>query len=270
MSKARKNSLTVSAGVALNRKGENFISGNRIDLLEQIEQLGSISQAAKAVGLSYKGAWDAVDAMNNLAEQPLLLRATGGARGGGSRLTDYGRKIVNLYRRVEAGQNQVMARMQAELHDVERLNHVLKVITMRTSARNQFLGKVRHIRKGAVNAEVILDLGDSLEISASITNAAVSELGLKTGRAATAMIKASFVLLSPDADIRISARNKLTGVIAAITLGAVNSEIRLALAGGRILVAIVTTESVRALKLRKGQSCTALIKASNVLIAVND
>ena len=49
MSKARKNSLTVSAGVALNRRGKAFISGNRIDLLEQIDQLGSISQAAKAV-----------------------------------------------------------------------------------------------------------------------------------------------------------------------------------------------------------------------------
>ena len=84
------------------------------------------------------------------------------------------------------------------------------------------------------------------------------------------MIKASFVLLSPDADIRISARNKLTGVVAVITSGSVNSEVRLALAGGRTLVAIVTTESVRALNLRKGQSCTALVKASNVLIAVND
>jgi molybdate transport system regulatory protein len=270
MNKPRKNSLTVSAGLALHQQGSTFVSGNRIELLEQIEQLGSITQAAKAVGLSYKGAWDAVDTMNNMAEKPLLIRATGGSRGGGSRLTEYGRQIVQLYRQVESGKNQVLARMQAELHDVDRLSNMLKVITMKTSARNQFFGKVKRVRTGAVNADVILDVGEGLEIFANITNAAVRELGLKPGSTATALIKSSLVLLSPDADVRISARNKLTGTISAITAGSVNSEVKLSLAGGRTLVAIITAASVKELGLRKGQTCTALIKASHVLIAVND
>ena len=55
-----------------------FLGDTRIRLLEAIAKHGSISQAAKAVPLSYKAAWDAIDAMNNLAEHPLVTRVTGG------------------------------------------------------------------------------------------------------------------------------------------------------------------------------------------------
>ena len=64
-----------------------FLGDTRIRLLEAIDQHGSISQAAKAVPISYKAAWDAVDAMNNLADQPLVVRSTGGKNGGGTQLT---------------------------------------------------------------------------------------------------------------------------------------------------------------------------------------
>jgi molybdate transport system regulatory protein len=57
---------------------------------------------------------------------------------------------------------------------------------------------VKTVRKGAVNADVILELGDGLKIFANITNEAVTELGLKRGRKAVALIKSSFVLLSTD------------------------------------------------------------------------
>ena len=60
-----------------------FLGDKRVRLLEAIEAHGSISQAAKQVPLSYKAAWDAVDAMNNLADRPLVERSTGGRAGGG-------------------------------------------------------------------------------------------------------------------------------------------------------------------------------------------
>ncbi|WP_147073343.1 winged helix-turn-helix domain-containing protein, partial [Sulfuriferula plumbiphila] len=56
----------------------------RIELLEKIGELGSISAAAKALGLSYKAAWEAVEAMNNLSEAPLVERVAGGRHGGGT------------------------------------------------------------------------------------------------------------------------------------------------------------------------------------------
>ncbi|WP_129559352.1 winged helix-turn-helix domain-containing protein, partial [Bordetella pertussis] len=71
------------------RSGDQPWGGqHRIDLLAQIEATGSISAAARAAGMSYKGAWDAIDAMNNLAGEPLVLRSAGGRGGGGTRLTD--------------------------------------------------------------------------------------------------------------------------------------------------------------------------------------
>jgi molybdate transport system regulatory protein len=275
MSKSSKkqspaSSLGVAGRLHLERAGQRFLSGKRIDLLESIDRLGSITQAAKAVGLSYKGAWDAVDAMNNLAEQPLVLRATGGQHGGGSRLTDYGRQVAALYRQLQSGHERVLTRMQADIPDPQRLTDLLQVLTLRTSARNQLRGVVKTIRKGAVNADVVLDVGDGLEIFANITNESVRELGLRRGRPAVALIKSSFVLLSPDLHIRISARNRLPGIVSSITRGAVNSEVKLQLAGGRTLFAIVTADGLKELQLRKGSPCCALIKSSHVLIAVND
>ena len=84
------------------------------------------------------------------------------------------------------------------------------------------------------------------------------------------MIKASFILLSPDPDVRISARNRLRGTVTQVIPGAVNCEIKLQLAGARVLTAIITSDALEDLGLAKGAAFTALIKASHVLIAVND
>jgi len=141
---------------------------------------------------------------------------------------------------------------------------------MKTSARNQFSGTVKAVRKGAVNANVILDLGNGLEIFANITNEAVEDLDLKPGRNALALIKSSFVLLTPESNVRISARNQLRGTVREIIRGTVNDEVKLQLPGGLIITAIVTHEGVKELGLAQGAHCTALIKSSHILIAVND
>ena len=166
----------------------------------------------------------------------MLLRAAGGEHGGGSQLTGHGREVVRLYRLLESGQRRILARMQTKVHDIEQLNQLLRAIVMKTSARNQFRGKVKRLRKGAVNADVILDLGDGLEIFANITNEAVEDLQLKKGREAVALIKASFVLLSPDLNIRISARNRLAGVVSKMAFqGASIARLKIQLAGKRTL-----------------------------------
>jgi molybdate transport system regulatory protein len=270
MSRLKQRSLAVQGGLWLDRNGKKLVGADRIELLEAIDRLGSITHAAKAVGLSYKAAWDSMDAMNNLAQHPLLIRATGGPNGGGSHLTDHGRELVRLYRLLESGYQRLLTQMQAQVHDFSKLNELMKAITMRTSARNQYRGKVSTVRKGAVNSDVVLDIGDGVTVSASITNDAVEDLGLKPGRDAVALIKASFVLLTPDADIRVSARNKLRGTVCAIIPGAVNAEVKLKLAGARVLTAVITLDALEELNLAVGTPCTALVKASHVLIAVND
>jgi molybdate transport system regulatory protein len=177
---------------------------------------------------------------------------------------------VRLYRLLESGYQRLLVQMQAQLHDFDSLNELLRSITMKTSARNQYRGIVQSVQKGAVNADVILEIGDGLTIFANITNDAVEELKLKRGREATALIKSSLVLLSPDTSIRISARNRLYGTVAEVTAGAVNSEVVLQLPGARRLTAIVTNEAVQELQLAVGATCCALVKASHVILAVND
>ncbi|HEX8545052.1 MAG TPA: TOBE domain-containing protein [Pseudomonas sp.] len=140
---------------------------------------------------------------------------------------------------------------------------------MKISARNQLPGIVKVIERGAVNGSVTLDMGEGLELVANITNDSIDALGLADGLPALALIKASFVLLSPDAQVKISARNRLQGVISEIITGAVNSEVTLKLSGGRFLTAIITKDSVAELGLATGQPCTALIKASHIILAID-
>jgi molybdate transport system regulatory protein len=270
LAKTARRRLAVEGGLWLGRKGQTFLGANGIKLLESIDRMGSITHAAKVVGLSYKAAWDAVDAMNNLADKPLLIRATGGQHGGGSKLTAHGRELVRLYRLLESGYQRLLVQMQAKVHDIDRLSELIKAITMRTSARNQFRGTIKTVRKGTVNTDVILDVGDGLEIFANITNEAVEDLGLKPGRNALALIKASFVLLSPDPKPRISARNQLRGKVIEIIPGSVNSVVKIQLAGKRVITAVVTDDALNELGIKVGTACNALVKASHVLIAVND
>lgn len=80
----------------------------RIALLQHIAEQGSITRAAKAAGISYKAAWDAIDELNNLASQPLVKRSTGGRGGGGAHLSPEGERVLRLYQRLQALQAQIL------------------------------------------------------------------------------------------------------------------------------------------------------------------
>lgn len=82
--------------------GDDIAVGpGKIDLLEAIDATGSISAAARDRGMSYRRAWLLVDTMNRCFRQPVVEAATGGARGGGARLTATGERIVHHYRRAQ-------------------------------------------------------------------------------------------------------------------------------------------------------------------------
>jgi len=138
---------------------------------------------------------------------------------------------------------------------------------MKISTRNQLNGTVASIAKGAVNAEVSIKLAGSTNIVAVITNGAVEKLGLKEGVKATALFKASNVMVGTDVK-GISARNVLCGKISAIVEGVVNCEVSIDLGGGVIITSIITKESCTKLALAKGKEACGIIKASSVILAV--
>ncbi|MCH8181104.1 MAG: TOBE domain-containing protein [Proteobacteria bacterium] len=250
-----------------------FLGDTRIRLLEAIAQHGSILQAARHVPLSYKAAWDAVDAMNNLADQPLVERSTGGRRGGGTVLTDHGRKVVSLYRALETeyqlGLDRLMAQWgDVEASDVRAFQQVLRRMGMRTSARNQFACTVAGLREGEVDCEVRLRLDDAHELVAVITQDSAEQLGLEIGMDVVALVKASAVLLLTDEGLRTSARNQLWGTVERVTDGQVNAEVVISLGGGRTVTSVVTQASIATLGLARGVRVCAMFKSSSVILAV--
>jgi molybdate transport system regulatory protein len=253
----------------------NFLGDTRVRLLEAIGQHGSISQAAKHVPLSYKAAWDAVDVMNNLADQPLVARTTGGRAGGGTVLTEHGRRVVAMYRAVEAEYQLALDRLAGQFADapggdVPAFQRLLRRMAVRTSARNQFAGTVCGLHAGPVDFEVLVRLDASMELAAVVTRTSAEALGLAIGTEVVALVKSSSLLLLTDPTLRISARNQLWGTVSRIVTGPVNAEVTLDLGSGRSATAVVTRESVDSLGLAEGVRACAAFKVSSVILAVID
>lgn len=77
--------------------GDKFFGLGRAQLLKHIHESGSISNAAKAMGMSYKKAWAMVDDMNTKGTEPYVIAKKGGQKGGGTELTEAGKKMVESY-----------------------------------------------------------------------------------------------------------------------------------------------------------------------------
>lgn len=247
------------------------IGADRIRLLEAIETAGSITAAARSLGLSYRGAWLGVQALNAIFPRRMIEAQVGGADGGAARLTPAGKALLMAFRRIEGELNHVVSQLDEHLADeAEPLDRLAWRLGMKTSARNQFSGVVKTVTPGAVNSEVVIDIGGGAEIVAVVTNESVEELGLVPGRSALALVKASFVILAPGEEpLRTSARNRLPGVVVEHRPGAVNDEVVVEIAGGVRVTASITRESGEELGFRVGETAQALIKASHVLVAVD-
>ena len=97
-------------------RGDDIVFGpGKAALLESIEQTGSILAAGKAMGMSYKRAWQLVETMNRLFREPVVERMRGGADRGGARLTETGMQALALYRRIQDEAKAASAGSMAEL-----------------------------------------------------------------------------------------------------------------------------------------------------------
>ena len=140
---------------------------------------------------------------------------------------------------------------------------------MNVSARNIFKGTITSLVDGAVNAEVELTTAGHDKIVAIVTEGSVKSLGLAVGKDAIAYVKAPWVMiLTGEANIRFSARNQLSGKVATLSRGAINSEVGIELPGGAMVYSVVTNEAVMELGLKVGAAATALIKASHIVLGV--
>jgi molybdate transport system regulatory protein len=253
----------LSATVTLERAGLPRVALARMALVEAVGELGSISAAARKVGLSYKAAWDAVQALNNLFDAPLIAAAPGGKAGGAAQVTPRGQAALAAFRRVQAEMDAALAKLDGSLGA-----DVFWSLGMKTSARNALRGVISDITPGPVSGEVTISLAFGVSITAILTRRSIEDLGLEVGRPAIALIKASFVILAKGENLRTSARNQIAGVVTGREDGAVNTEVSLDIGGGKSLVATITLDSARALQIAVGDAVTALVKAPHVILAV--
>jgi molybdate transport system regulatory protein len=97
-------------------KGDVIAFGpGKADLLDAIEKTGSITAAARKLGMSYKRAWDLVDVMNKCFRAPLVATGRGGAARGGAQVTPLGRKILTRYRALQRALDKAGAGHAAKL-----------------------------------------------------------------------------------------------------------------------------------------------------------
>jgi len=257
--------MKLEGRVWLKEGDKSFLGSGRIELLEKIAKNGSIAKAAKEMGMSYKAAWDAVDAMNNLSETPLVERNTGGKNGGGTTLTPKGEEIVEVFKALEKKYEMFLNSIAKDASTFDMLYKNIRRINMKTSARNQLFGKITKIVKGAINSEVELDIGEGNVIVSVITNDSLDSLGFEVGEEAYAIVKASWIILAKEKPKKISARNVLEGVVKALIPGAVNSEIKIEV-GDKTLASVITNDAVDELKPKEGEKIFVIFKASNVIL----
>ena len=82
-------------------RGSPAMGPGKAELVERIAETGSISAAARAMGMSYRRAWQLVEALNAAFREPVVVTAVGGERGGGARVTPFGTRLVAQFRAME-------------------------------------------------------------------------------------------------------------------------------------------------------------------------
>lgn len=173
----------------------NEQSDKRIDILRRIADVGSISEAARGAGVSYKAAWQALETLANLAGGPLVEKVVGGVNGGGTRLTETGMKVLEIADELARSRAEVLARFR--LTGSPGLRNI-GGSTLRTSMRNQFPAKIIKMKMGSALVRLILQIDETHLLRASVTKESAQLLGLHEGLDVLALTKATGVTISAD------------------------------------------------------------------------
>lgn len=258
----------LAASFAMQMAADCTLAEPAIALLERIDVTGSITQAAKDCGISYRAAWQSVERLQNRSERPLVNRSAGGSHGGGSSLTGEGREMVAMFRAAEAEHRRFMALLGEELAGYEKHTKFLRRWFMKTSIRNELHGTVQVIAKGAVNSEVTVGIGGNDQVVAIITNDGAEALGLAVGQPVTALLKESSIFVcSGEAPPKISARNRWFGRVLHCHEGVVFAEVTVELPSKKTLTSMISFESLSHLEIWPGSTVWLCCKASDVVLA---
>jgi molybdate transport system regulatory protein len=235
----------------------------RIQILQLVGRHGSISQAARVAGISYKAAWQAIHTLTNLAGEALVDSSVGGSGGGGARLTSAGERLLTAADQLQTARRGVLARVNGAASPA--------LAGPRTSMRNHLRCTVQRLesdgaRDPLVRAVLALDGGGGA-LASLITRESAELLGLAAGLPLLALCKATAVRVQapPTAPVPGAGTNVLPAKALSVSRGVQHDELTVTLAGsGMQLVGFAQRPN----RLRAGGRVEALIDESAVVLAL--
>ncbi|MCM1129865.1 MAG: TOBE domain-containing protein [Alistipes senegalensis] len=234
----------------------------RMEVLRRIEETGSISQAARLAGISYKAAWQAVDTLSNLTGMKLVDRSVGGVGGGGARLTGEGRRLLEIAARLEAQRQQFFASLARE--EGVFPEEGLLPLGVQTSMRNHLLCRVASLETAGPVVRVGLALRDTMMLASRITRTSAELLALRPGLPVIALCKAMAVKVGRECLNEAAGANCLKGKVSRLARGEEADELFLELDYGLQLVGF----SPSSLRIEEGEQVWAMIDESAVALAL--
>lgn len=235
----------------------------RIDILRRIEEGGSISEAARRAGVSYKAAWQAIETLGNLAGTPMVEKAVGGSGGGGAVLTPAGRSVLEAAAMLGMARAKVLALLEPGTRSA-RGGPGLAALALRTSMRNQLPCVVKTLSSTGGLIRVGLDLPGGGQLYSRITRESAQLLQLKRGLRVLALCKATAVQVAAQIS-SADALNVVAGTVSRASRSAQGGEVALQLGGGMSLVGF----SARGQRLMPGERAMASIEESGVVVAIS-
>jgi molybdate transport system regulatory protein len=245
------------------------LDSRMIALLRAIDQSGSINQAAKQVDLSYKGAWQMIERANNFAPKVLISTATGGSKGGGTKLTAAGQALLRLFTDLEQQHSAFINQLNQSLANNSEMQLLLRRLVIKTSATNQLFGIITAIQTGVVNVDVHVEMKSGETIIASLALTEFKQLELSVGIEVLLLINAmEIVVLTDTNSYAWSAHNRLRGTVIRVQHDGVDSAVVIQFAGGESMVVTITQVSAESLGLIEGSNAYAVFKSNAVMLGV--
>ena len=257
--------MELSSKLTLEMLGQPFLLEKRIELLHAIREYGSISKAAKAVPMSYKSAWEAVDTMNSLSPDPIVSREIGGKDGGGTTITDYGEKLLENYAVLKEEHTRFLARLSAITDIQSGAFKTMERLSIQLSARNQIQAEVCSITSENVNAKIHLKLKSGQELISIITKEAVENLYIDEKQTVVAIFKSSAVSLSTLKDTEYK-ENALAGRVSKIEKDIENAKVWVDIGHHDSIISVIPIEVLETMGIYQGSWVTASIKANDVMV----
>jgi molybdate transport system regulatory protein len=258
--------LKIDGRFWLTKEGQSFLGSGRIELLKLIDLTGSINAAAKEMKMSYKAAWERINGMNSLADQPLIERQTGGKGGGGTTLTPYARELIATFHRFNELHRQFIDRFSEAGDNPEHLARILSRTFLTTSARNQLPATLTHISENGLHSTLTLSLNGTDTLLSTITSKSVKNMGLNIGCDLYAIIKSSDIniVTTPPADDNNN--NTLCGIVESLESVGDNIEVTLRLRGGTLLIALEKKDTLQNITI--GSTVFAVISPLHIIIGL--